>query len=314
MTPYLKTFFYRVAWLLGGFALARWLTRNEARILCYHGFSYRDEHRFAPPLFMRIDTFRMRLKRIEQLGFQVISLDQLINRLDTGADLRHTLVLTVDDGWTGFAEQAFPEIRARNWPCTLYLTTWCIEHHLPVLNVLRRYLLWHGVTLPEPTGDDQEDWQVLQRLARQANIQLTTRQAGSLFRLCDIDTLAAMHQQGLDLQLHTHRHRVPAENHLLLKELEDNRQFLRRIVPTHQLAHFCYPSGEYRPEQFETLRKAGIRSATTTELGLVRHGDNPLRLKRLLDAENLSDLEFRAELSGFKSLLRRFKPRVRSHT
>jgi len=66
---------------IGLFALARVLTRHEARILCYHGFSYRDEPEFAPQLFMQPATFRQRLDQIAAHGFQVVSLQELVRRV-----------------------------------------------------------------------------------------------------------------------------------------------------------------------------------------------------------------------------------------
>ncbi|TDQ49107.1 polysaccharide deacetylase [Permianibacter aggregans] len=307
-----KQVFWQLTRWLGINALARALTRNEARILCYHGFSYRDEHRFSAPLFMRIETFRRRLQLLSEQGFSIISLEELTQRLEQQRSLNNCLVITVDDGWTGFAEKAWPELQARKLPCTLYLTTWCVEHQLPVLNVVRRYLRWHGVSLPDSTGDDTADWTALQQAATKAGLSLHNEQTNEkLFHLITAGTTKRLHDQGCDIQLHTHRHRVPEQDALLQKELNDNRDFLHGIIGDKVLNHFCYPSGEYRREQFAALREAGIRSATTTELGLVCAGDEPLALKRLLDADDISEAEFLAELSGLKTLLRRLKQRLR---
>ena len=302
----MKTVLYQLLKWLGVFWLARRLTRDQARILCYHGFSYRDEHLFSAPLFMRTEVFAERLALIERMGFAVISLDELSTRLHQKQSLRNTLIFTVDDGWTGFAEMAWPLLAAKQWPCTLYLTTWCMQHRLPVLNVLRRYLQWKGISLPNLDADDQIAWQQIQGVAQAGD--LTTSNGQALFHLISLEQTENLVKQGLDIQLHTHRHRVPEQDNLLIKELEDNRQFLEQApsIRSENLNHFCYPSGEYRPVQFATLARAQIKTATTTELGLVRSNSHPYALPRLLDADNISALEFEAELSGFKSLVRRY--------
>ena len=249
------------------------------------------------------------------MGFDVISLEELSTRLPHKQSLRNTLVFTVDDGWTGFAEMAWPLLATKQWPCTLYLTTWCMQHQLPVLNVLRRYLQWKGISLPDLNTDDRIAWQQIQHAAQAQGIDLTASNGQALFHLITLEQTEALVQKGLDIQLHTHRHRVPEQNELLLKELDDNRQFLQQApsLKSKTMHHFCYPSGEYRSEQFATLKQAQIKTATTTELGLVKIDSSPYALPRLLDADNLSALEFEAEVSGFKSLLRQYFKNSSSH-
>ena len=47
----LKSAALRVLLALGGFSVARLLTSRQLRILCYHGFSLRDEHEFMPAMW-----------------------------------------------------------------------------------------------------------------------------------------------------------------------------------------------------------------------------------------------------------------------
>ncbi len=46
----LKEFILTVAKSAGFFHLARWMTGEALRILCFHGFAFRDEARFRPKL------------------------------------------------------------------------------------------------------------------------------------------------------------------------------------------------------------------------------------------------------------------------
>ncbi len=297
----------RTAQALGFFAVARAMTRGEARILCYHGFSYRDEHLFAPQLFMRPATFAQRLEQIAASGFQVIPLQELVRRMQAKQSLKNTLVFTVDDGWTGFARFALPALRQRSWPVTLYLTTYYAIKKRPVLNVLRQYLQWKKAPLPPKASTDTQEHQNLQHASRTAGVDLHC-QDGGLFELASPDDLRTPCAQGLDLQLHTHRHRYPEADGLLAQEIDTNRRIIEEI--SHRPANdLCFPSGQYHRASFALLKKMQVQSATTTHLGLVNHRTDPMEMPRLLDGENLHPIEFAAELSGFASLVRRWRSR-----
>ena len=58
--------------------------------------------------------------------------------------------------------------------------------------------------------------------------------------------------------------------------------------------------------QWSVLKEFDLASATTCDTGLVAPGDSPYALRRFLDGESVSDIEFEAEISGFAGLLRAF--------
>ncbi len=292
----------RVAKLLGLFALARRMTRRQARILCYHGFSFADEHQFSPTLFMQPATFRARVQQIVDAGFEVVSLEHLIARLERKQPIDNLLVITVDDGWTGFAQFAWPVLHAARLPCTLYLTTWYAEKERPVANVLRRYLQWRGIALPTETDNNEQECEALLAAARAHGIVVDGDSA--VFRLSEFRSLQALATQGLDIQLHTHRHRLPLDADALAQELDENRRRITELT-ARPADHLCYPSGEYHLQQLPLLNANGVRSATTTRMGLVTQQADRLQLPRILDGESVSALEFEAELSGFKTVVRR---------
>ena len=77
----------------------------------------------------------------------------------------------------------------------------------------------------------------------------------------EVATVAA---DGMDIQLHTHRHRTPSDRTLFLREIHDNRQRIDAMtgsLPT----HFCYPSGVYEEALLPWLTEAGVESATTCD-------------------------------------------------
>jgi len=107
---------------------------------------------------------------------------------------------------------------------------------------------------------------------------------------------------GVDLQLHTHRHRLPMNRELFLAEIADNRRFLADIGQP-STDHFCYPSGAYDAAFLPWLTEAGVRAATTCDPGLATRTSQPLLLPRIIDSSSLSDVEFEGWLYGVSDVL-----------
>jgi hypothetical protein len=120
------------------------------------------------------------------------------------------------------------------------------------------------------------------------------------------DEIRSLSDAGVDIQMHTHRHIMPADRTGLRREIEDNRAVLEAATGR-RCEHLCYPSGVFSAVHWQTLRDLGIRSASTCEAGLNEPHGNTMRLARILDAENLTDIEVEAALSGFLELQRRLK-------
>jgi peptidoglycan/xylan/chitin deacetylase (PgdA/CDA1 family) len=331
---------------LGFFWLARRLTARRLRILCYHGISLRDEHKFNPGVFMRQETFARQMRLVKKLGLPLLGLDDAVSKLSSGALPGLATVITIDDGWYGTYRHMRPVLNELGIPATVYVATAFVEGDYQVFNVAVGYTLWRNKDkvisaekLPEGAlsqGYDLADSQ--QR--RAAERELTRFGFGypdfkdrqQLWReLCDAvgedwraieserrlgfintDELRQMMEDGLDIQLHTHGHRFPADDREdARREVVLNREFLNAVAPG-DYSHFCYPSGQYQPEQIGDLRSLDVKSATTTQGGL-NLPDTPIyELRRLIISDRMSDLEFEARISGvielfegLKSLLRR---------
>ena len=116
--------------------------------------------------------------------------------------------------------------------------------------------------------------------------------------------IAELAERGVDVQLHTHGHVLPADRALARREITENREYLEAIVQK-KLEHLCYPNGVWFEEHWGWLEELGIRSAMTCEAGLNYRDTKLLNLRRFLDGENISAVEFEAEVSGFTELCRR---------
>jgi Polysaccharide deacetylase len=141
--------------------------------------------------------------------------------------------------------------------------------------------------------------ELAQQLAEQLGIDYGEILRRRLLHLVNPGEVAELAAQGVDFQLHTHRHRMPLQRELLDEELEQNR---RRIVEWTGGAadpdHFCFPSGIWHPAQLPWLKAWGVRSATTCQPGLATCVSRPLLLPRVVDHPGLDQVEFESCLVG----------------
>jgi peptidoglycan/xylan/chitin deacetylase (PgdA/CDA1 family) len=318
--------------------LSRWLRDSSWRqqrllILCYHGVARYDEHEWDAGLYITAERLRERMQLLTEERCNVLPLAEAVCRLHGGTLPPRAVAITFDDGYHDLYSVAFPIIEGFGFPVTLYLTTYYVEYNRPVFDLMCSYLLWQGraqktlhwpEVLPAACALDdagreaataavkrfalarklsgEEKDQLLAHLAGRLGIDyedLCRRRVLHLITAVEARALAA---RGLDLEYHTHRHRVYRGRERMFAELDDNRRRLESYT-THPPQHFCYTGGFYLPEHLEYLEAYGIRSATTCFRGLCTTHTPPLLLPRLLDTMAISDLEFRSWVAGTASLL-----------
>ena len=84
-------------------------------ILVYHSFGVRSS------MSISLAAFAAQLDYLEQSGHKVISMDELARCLDEGRNPpEKSVVIAIDDGWATVM-QAFPELKRRDLPFTLFL-------------------------------------------------------------------------------------------------------------------------------------------------------------------------------------------------
>ena len=331
-----KILFYCIR-LIGGFAIAQRITRSQLRILCYHGFSISDEHELAPYVFMRTETFLRRMHILRKRGLAVISLDEAVERLRTGEITKSETVITFDDGWASDL-LVMPILESYGFPACLYITTEHLGSGTEAFNVILGQMVHRSqrdrISLqnlhPEIDGDYniamdpaaaatkllaatgkigslQECQRLLGPLAEALGLDYAAFIAGGRFQFVTKEQISALAAKGVSIQLHTHTHRLPSGNFdEVADEIRKNRAAITDLTGI-EPRHFCYPSGEYSSCHPEWLRRLGVVSATTCDPGFNGSADSPLLLKRYLDSEYTSDIEFEAEISGVRELLRRMR-------
>jgi peptidoglycan/xylan/chitin deacetylase (PgdA/CDA1 family) len=310
--------------------------RRRLVILCYHGVSIDDEHEWDPQLYISSTLFEQRLRLLRDGGFNVLTLKEGLERLYNGTLPAKSVVITFDDGDFDFYARARPLLRKYQFPATVYLTTFYCHHHRPVFRLFASYLLWKaratfaggplldldGVfELASEAGRSRaldaieryatenrlplaERDVLLERLAGQLGLPYQTLISRRILQLMTPQEVSCLASDGIDVQLHTHRHRTPLDRDLFIREIVDNRIEIQEMTHVNP-AHFCYPCGVYRDEFLPWLEQQGVLSATTCEPGLATRSSHPLLLPRVVDHCNFSSLELEGWLVGLGAVLPR---------
>ncbi|HUO14458.1 MAG TPA: polysaccharide deacetylase family protein [Verrucomicrobiae bacterium] len=304
--------------------------RQRLLILCYHSVSLEDEHEWRPYLYIHPDKLNERFASLKRGNFSILPLAEGLQRLQAQTLPPRSVSITFDDGTFDFYRQAYPLLKRYQFPATVYQTTYYSSLELPVFNLMCSYLLWKrrtetiasgktvGLHGPLDLGSEasrfaivrrliegaegdhltgaQKD-EVVARLADLLHVDYQELKAKRILQLMNGRELLEVAKGGIDLQLHTHRHRTPENESLFRKEIQDNRAALHPFTIAEPV-HFCYPSGVYRRTFLSWLRKENVVSATTCDTGLAESGSERLLLPRYVDHQRRKQIEFESWTTG----------------
>ncbi len=306
----------------GGFRAANMLNGQSIPILCYHGIWMVDDGYPGDAMFMRAQSFERRLEHILDLGLDVVTLEDVVSALKGERKLpSNSIAITIDDGWYGTYRYMLPALLHHGMPATLYCDTAQLMRGGVVPRVMARYV----AKLIRQAGRELRAREALQRaddatkphewrmdaaeeFIRANNFEIEPYRQARAFEYMTADELRSFADAGFDVQLHTHNHTMrELDPEAVGEEIEANRATLGDILgrPTDAFRHFCYPSGVNNPAIADWLATTEVASATTTEMALAPLGSHPYLLPRIIDGDNLSEIEFEAEVSGFAPGLRR---------
>ena len=151
---------------------------------------------------------------------------------------------------------------------------------------------------------------MLSELGAMLDVDVEAIRRARILSLVNFSEMKELSLNNIDIQLHTHRHHFPTDDEeLARREILDNRTVLEEVMED-QPVHFCYPSGVWSSQQWPWLESMNVESATTCEPGYNDRYTHKYALKRFLDSEEVSDIEFLSEITGFSELLRRAKRKI----
>ncbi len=257
-------------------------------------------------------TFRRHCELLRR-SYDVVSLETAMHFLEDKSKVARPLaVITFDDGYLDFYEEAFPVLNDLGLPATVFLPTdfigqskplahdrlfWLIklalEKSVPISGALRRAGVAHD--LADGFGKSGNLLKMTDSLVylpndlREQVILELERELGSKFddypreyRLLSWEMVTEMGRKGINFGSHTANHVIlPLEDESVMKsEIARSKTTLEKHLGTKTIS-FAYPNGEYNAAIRYLTAQAGYRVAVTTESRINTTGSDLLALGRI---------------------------------
>ncbi len=270
------------------------------------------------------DAFREQMQLLER-HYRPVSLDYIMNFVRAQGELPNRAVaVTFDDGYADNFEIAAPILNEVGIPATFYIIVECAAlGKLPWPARLRfsfrttkkgRWSETPGRAWTLQDRDGREDAYLHAcdeccKLAGQAQEEYVARieldlgaqvpdESGAL--MMNYEQIRGLIRQGHSVGSHTMTH--PNLAHVSLPEarveLAESKRNLEQQLNL-PVRHFSYPCPALPPNWTEATaeesRKAGYETAVTTDSGIVRGGDDPLRWKRVRPTKTVEGLKWNLE-------------------
>jgi peptidoglycan/xylan/chitin deacetylase (PgdA/CDA1 family) len=302
------------------------LRGRSAALLMYHSVMEdpRCQEAFLGGIVHSRDVFRGQMELLAR-RYHPTSLDQVRQFLRGEGELPdRAVVVTFDDGYTDNYEIAAPVLNKAGVPATFYATIECVEQgRLPWPARLR--FVFRNAKKGSWVDSDGKTWPLASDVEREKAILLSCDECckltgsaqqnyvdclerildtrvpvGSGNLMMNYEQLRGLVRQGHIVGSHTMTHpnmahiRAEDARHELTESKRRLEQQLNAVV-----AHFSYPCPALSPHWTEqTVAASGVagyETAVTTDGGLARKGDNPLRLKRIRPTRTVEGLQWNLE-------------------
>jgi peptidoglycan/xylan/chitin deacetylase (PgdA/CDA1 family) len=309
-------------------ALSRRLQRRRLAILMFHGI---EAQPVSPPCWHVLDapTLRRQLEYVRR-RFDVLPLEEALERLYAGTLPDHAAAVTFDDGTRNLLTHAAPVLRELGLPASVFLATgpmgtdetlWPDELWLAFARTNAREVdltaFGLGTQSLGSAADRGKAYSIVverfkdfpdeERIARLGSLvaSLVPELDGDTgpFRLLSWDEARALASDGrVTLHPHTVTHpilsRCPDEK--VEREVADSCAALERETGRKPTV-FAYPNG--RAQDFDdrakaALRRRGVRWALATTSGIAHRDCDPLALPRIGIGSDLSFAGFQLRVSG----------------
>ena len=214
-------------------------TSRTIPIFEYHSISPPQGERDAR-LTVSPEHFAEQMDWLADQGYQTLTLSQYFQQSDTLPE--RSVLLTFDDGFADFAENALPILRQHRFSATLYVVTAYIGQY--------------------------NGWEGLDVMPRRS--------------LLGWSDLVALAEAGIEIGSHSHTHPVldllpEAEAR---DEIERSKALLEEHLAC-TISTFCYPYGYYDRHVQHLIAEAGFTTACAVLDALQLAGESPLALARL---------------------------------
>jgi peptidoglycan/xylan/chitin deacetylase (PgdA/CDA1 family) len=268
-------------------------------VLMYHEIAPRQTEvfRWFPVLCTTPETFTAQVEWLSR-HFEIISMDEAHRRLQDGtADDSRAVVITSDDGWRGFYQQAMSTLQGRD--ATIYVTTGVLQGEVPWYVrwrlLLEQYphllrVLAHDVGRLEPFRDADKAIAALKQLDY-ARICALWDQTIKDVRLDEAglpedwfmreEEVRDAAKSGFTIGAHTVHHPILTHEfeEIARREVTESKRDLEALTGL-SVRHFAYPNGDHNEQVVRCVRESGFATAVTTQAGWNTVGSDVYRLHR----------------------------------
>ncbi|MFZ4698742.1 MAG: polysaccharide deacetylase family protein [Candidatus Methylumidiphilus sp.] len=210
-------------------------------VLMYHQvgkFKEPETHRSS---YCEVDRFHAQMALLKFAGYQVISLEEAYSALFANVALpRRSVVLSFDDGYENFADNALPILAEFGYPSVLFA----------VSGLLGQPAQWLAGEREKPP---------LLSASRLRELRSAKVEIGS-------HTIS-----------HPRLGRLPPEQ--AWREIADSKSELEQVLGE-PVKFFAYPYGDYNPDVRDAVERAGYQAALTCSRGLANTAPNAFEIPR----------------------------------
>jgi len=290
-------------------------------ILMLHRVSHFEKDRLSPNENMKVspEFLEAFIERSRKKGYTFISLDELYEILTKRKKASKLLVLTFDDGYKDNYEIAYPLLKNKSVPFTIYITTSFLYRSLILWWYIIEDIILKNDYIELSTGEKYfcKDFQekeitflkIREKIIKSGNIDIieTLKKLFSKYdvnlisinkmiceKLClSVEDLKKLSQDTLvTIGSHTKNHyplnRLPKDK--IYEEIIIANNELENIIDR-EIEHFAYPFGsliEAGEREFSIVKEIGFKTATTTRRGTIyyEHVNYLCCLPRIMLVEN----------------------------
>lgn len=210
-------------------------------ILLYHQIGHNSEARTSLDCFCRADQFYAHMAYLKESPYAVIGLRDAYEALFVDDKLRNpSIVLTFDDGDTGFYDLVFPILQEFEFPSVLF----------SVSGLLGQKTEW----------------------VKPANVRVPIMTAEQLRELHALGLEVGSHSIN-------HPRLTQLTREQIFRQVYDSKRLLEDIVDG-EISSFAYPHGDYNPMVIDAVRNSGYECAVTCLAEAANMAPNPFEIPR----------------------------------
>lgn len=293
---------------------------SDSVILMYHRvISKQQGHNWVQEgMYVKPETFKLHLQFLQE-HFRIISIAEYYDETSKGGNgipKKPSCLLTFDDGWQDFYQNAFPLLQSFGVPATVFLATdfvgtkrwfwtdrlcWLLQNcnekfkeaQCPAIDTTHPFMA-HLQKLRGSQKNELDQFIEFLKRHKQSEIDEFLDYLSATFEVdssppgrafLSWEEIQELHSSGLvSFGSHTATHRILTT--LTDQEIWDEfhhskRELMDAGVVDVSFVPFCYPNGNYNGRILDLIKETGYHLAVTTTSGWNSADADPLTLRRI---------------------------------